>query len=453
MDERTIHLLLILKSPLTSPALVAQDNSGQHSVFGARRGDALDTSAIEIDFIPTAINTPNLRKSKRKSMSSTKPPTRVVRESPAMKAQRRRQVTGASLVAKEVAETLEASQAAKRRKSPLASTLIQSQDTSEASSTSPESLPEALMPPPAVPRSGSAGRSPLIQGHVSQSGSITSAPATPASLMRIQKMNIDGTATSAGATGTENLPLALDLTALGAWLDPQAIESPASIKSSTIPTTHEPIHQLIGPGLPSSAGATPRMDPKSSARQPPKSTRSTQPSPALRPRISPSIKPLLPEGTTLSAETSALLLASKSNYERIIDGSTSCIGVNYPSTLSENLTSKRTSHKLAEQGRRNRINSALAEIAILLPQGGVVRADSEGTSGNSKASTVELASDYIKALKSELEDTKARLRVVEGMLAEKESESKSGAGGVGGVDVVEGKIAEEEAGTVEDAVL
>jgi Helix-loop-helix DNA-binding domain. len=60
----------------------------------------------------------------------------------------------------------------------------------------------------------------------------------------------------------------------------------------------------------------------------------------------------------------ALYLASKSNYQHILDG-TLPSGVSYPEALAENLSSKRTNHKLAEQGRRNRINNALKEIELL----------------------------------------------------------------------------------------
>jgi len=133
---------------------------------------------------------------------------------------------------------------------------------------------------------------------------------------------------------------------------------------------------------------------------------------------------------TVNAETSALLLASKSNYQNILEG-THLPGVSYPEALSTNLTSKRTSHKIAEQGRRNRINNALQEIASLLPvsstAGNSGREGSGSGSGgdggmttgtaaqqsNSKASTVEMAIDYIKALQKELADTKGRLDAAE----------------------------------------
>jgi len=148
----------------------------------------------------------------------------------------------------------------------------------------------------------------------------------------------------------------------------------------------------------------------------------------------------------VSPETSALLLASKSNYQNILEG-THLPGVSYPETLSTNLTSKRTSHKLAEQGRRNRINTALQEIAALLPpstpsmngaQGkppnasgkeesviGAADAMLTGTAAqqsNSKASTVELAIEYIKSLQGELQDVKGRLEEAEEELGRRKTE-------------------------------
>jgi len=142
----------------------------------------------------------------------------------------------------------------------------------------------------------------------------------------------------------------------------------------------------------------------------------------------------------VSAETSALLLASKSNYQNILEG-THLPGVSYPETLSTNLTSKRTSHKIAEQGRRNRINTALQEIASLLPPqtppmlangqagegGNVSPTMTTGTAAqqsNSKASTVELAIDYIKSLQVENKRLKDELVVSVGEEGVKQCEVK-----------------------------
>ncbi|KAJ2981884.1 hypothetical protein NUW58_g6575 [Xylaria curta] len=155
-------------------------------------------------------------------------------------------------------------------------------------------------------------------------------------------------------------------------------------------------------------------------------------SPALLPRISPNIKPLLPGTPGLSNEDStSRLLASKSNYQRILEGNT-VPGVTYPSELSTNLTSKRTSHKIAEQGRRNRINSALQEIATLLPKSALKEGsecDGDNASGdktdakqsnapNSKASTVESAIEYIKHLQKELAEANKRADEAEQKLRE-----------------------------------
>lgn len=134
----------------------------------------------------------------------------------------------------------------------------------------------------------------------------------------------------------------------------------------------------------------------------------------------------------LTAETSALYLASKSNYQNILEG-THLPGVSYPEALAENLSSKRTSHKIAEQGRRNRINMALKEIESLLPASILAstkkeRTNSTGTDeieklpatavGASKANTVEMAIVYIKSLQAELRATQEKLDAAERRLGE-----------------------------------
>jgi FtsZ-binding cell division protein ZapB len=108
------------------------------------------------------------------------------------------------------------------------------------------------------------------------------------------------------------------------------------------------------------------------------------------PKISPQIKPMMSEGSSLDYQT---LLATKSNYQNIVEGKHNALGLQYPEHLSVNIASKRTSHKLAEQGRRNRINNALADLGkLLVPE----------SASTSKANTVENAIDYIRKLKTEL---------------------------------------------------
>jgi hypothetical protein len=120
----------------------------------------------------------------------------------------------------------------------------------------------------------------------------------------------------------------------------------------------------------------------------------------------------------MSAEDSASrLLMSKSNYQNILEGNT-VPGVSYPSELSTNLTSKRTSHKIAEQGRRNRINSALQIMAGLIPDKeglGSTEEDEkkeskQANAANSKASVVESAIEHMKSLKQENVDLKEEVQ-------------------------------------------
>jgi helix-turn-helix protein len=76
---------------------------------------------------------------------------------------------------------------------------------------------------------------------------------------------------------------------------------------------------------------------------------------------------------------------------------------------TDELRTPRTSHKIAEQGRRSRINTALKEIKALLPEEIILEGNhaQNGLSvrGESKASTVEMAIAYIKNLQVELESS------------------------------------------------
>lgn len=335
-------------SPLTSPALEAQNHAAHRSVFGAVRSADLSemTSPIDMNIdLGTAIGaqSPNLlRKPTRKaSTTSTKNPARAVRQSPAMKPQtRRRHASSTSIPPKEVAEIIEEA----RRSKPNGGTshpgkmpLPYSQDSSEAESVSPESLSEALMPPPATPRPGSAGRSPYLAGKLNGSKSapllaMSNEPATPASLMKIRKQagkafsrhhstsNLREQALLAetemeqimedivlpepARTSKPDLPPINTNTAnqddqttptLSARKTPYfgPLSAPPTATSSVFPSP-----QLGASPSPGGSMSSKRTEAKSLGRGNKKrnSTTSVHVSPALRPKISPSIKPLLPEG-------------------------------------------------------------------------------------------------------------------------------------------------------------
>jgi hypothetical protein len=469
-------------SPLTSPALHAQNDAGV-PVYDQRMGAANTSSPGEMDLeggpsLGSSAAAKDLAKKVRKSNAAKARAKPNVRQSPITKPQRRRTGTTPILNAQVLTELAEEQQRSTgKRPAEQASTTQQNSHTpgtstvdgtdSENASVSPETLSE--MPPPPIPKPKSAKPSP----HIGPQGSHTPvvaahqatpgkpSPATPASLMRLSPAQraTDGGDGAQGAAGVDqiesfelpesaNFPKAMPTSAqatpkLAIGKAPTPLQSPIDTNG-----TKNILQPLPSPGFakptmaasasqspqltpgPSSARRTPQMAPKNSKKR--ASISSIHVSPALRPKISPNIKPLLPGGTT-AEDTASALLASKSNYQNILEGN-KVPGVSYPSELSTNLTSKRTSHKIAEQGRRNRINSALQEIATLLPrQAGADAArlaadnsdgdgdangkDGKAANGNnlpsSKASTVELAIEYIKQLKKEVEEANRRAELAE----------------------------------------
>lgn len=328
-------------SPLTSPALEAQNHASQRSVYGPIPGsDTSDTtSPIDMNIDPSLQSSvPHVaRKPRRKTSNpAQRNPSRTVRQSPAMKPQtRKKQAANTSIPPNRVSDILEDAENAKRSKRSgqhaagrLAVAI--NQESSGTESISPEPLSEDLMPPPATPKSASTSRSPqIVPG--SQSApmpAIDNTPATPASLMRIRK----GAARPAGSALKERtslleselektmeaitLPETAKASAKRPALTPlrtadanddettptmsarktpkiAATSAPVTATGSAFPSPKQnPLTSPNGP-LP-----TKRGDPRTGSRGGKKRTNSNsvQVSPALRPRISPSIKPLLPEG-------------------------------------------------------------------------------------------------------------------------------------------------------------
>ncbi|KAK7203130.1 hypothetical protein BZA70DRAFT_283935 [Myxozyma melibiosi] len=304
-------------------------------------------------------------------------------------------------------------------------------DASSSESISPEpllALPESSMAPPPVPvsKSGTSAALRVDVGATTQQQQQQHrlAPVTPASLMNLSKDRVGSiTETAPGRDAADAI-----------------IDGVARRRSSVIATSPRSASIERSPSLSASAHSSPAIRPqsRSSARagsvssspvilpkssgsatmRPIKPARSrsgsVSASPNLQVRISPNLKPLLPEG----ADDMAMLLASKSNYQNIVEGKHSQLGLSYPEQLSINLTSKRTSHKIAEQGRRNRINNALSELNLLLIDNInlPVSDDDDEESKNqvpqqcSKANTVELAIDYIKKLHTRIDKLKVKLK-------------------------------------------
>ncbi|KAE8392716.1 hypothetical protein BDV23DRAFT_53452 [Aspergillus alliaceus] len=456
-------------TPLTSPALEAQN--GNSASYPFHSGHVSDMGFVHspVDNSIPASSSPSspglIRKHHRRRLSNTKTFSARAKkqQSPSVRPQTRKKSL-LHINSDEVLNGLNQHQGGPRSQLATGSGLrYGSNESSGQDSVSPEPLSEPLMPPPALPP---ARRSPAIAPQTAQSQ--TNEPATPAMLMRIQRPQ-HSPATIGQAPGSvlseshddimEDVVLPEAATPTTHFSQPQVVRIDTSLRSVRADAASPAASANVTPALepksapernpcsvapsprtvavPSPSGPvgkksdTPKLGPVSRKRQ---SLSSSQPSPNLRPKISPSIQPLV-RGEGLSGETSALYLASKSNYQHILDG-TLLPGVSYPETLAENLSSKRTNHKLAEQGRRNRINNALKEIEALIPAGFVnmknvkdatAPCNSKGSekekekSSNqqiSKASTVEMAIDYIKALKKELEETRGKLQDAEARLGE-----------------------------------
>jgi hypothetical protein len=474
-------------SPLTSPALHAQTDplamfDQLHSVVST--SSPVDMELDSSSAGPSMSNTTpgDLAKKMRKNAAKARAKGGI-KQSPISKPLRRRTTTTPSLnaqVLSELAESAERNQDPQLLPTPMMQTSSSSTTgiTDSEDSVSPEALNDTTpvdMPPPPIPKSRSARPSPYIAPQASAVPSSLqpprpgiASPATPASLMKLSSPS-NG---SAGARADSQE--AVDTDQIETFELPESANFlNRTAPSNNVPTPKQPsqdrassktpsLAPLASPSLAKQPGGTssatqspqllagsgfgsrktPQLLPRGSKKR--GSVSSIPVSPALRPKISPSIKPLLPGGPDVE-EAASHLLATKSNYQRILEGNT-LPGVSYPSELSTNLTSKRTSHKIAEQGRRNRINSALLEIATLLPrppkdsegEGSDTKKDKEkgggggggGSAPNSKASTVEMAIEYIKQLQQEVVEANRRAEEAERKL-EKKGEAKVAGAGVG----------------------
>ena len=321
-----------------------------------RSSDTSDTTSPidpSLDYsAPTSGSTPgNIRKSKRTgSVSSTKNPARLVRQSPVTKPQsRRKQPSSTVIPPKEIVGLLEEAQRPRNPSSAIINGKLPipyAQDSSGPDSVSPEPLSEILMPPPATPKSTSASKSPFLpasqvvqhQKNNAIASTNKDSPATPASLMKIRKQAGRGSASSRttsqlreqAAMAEADMEQIMEEIAL-----PDAVES--SNKPSLKPISTEDANRAkatprsVGSKTPTTASAPSKAttsafpSPTASAFASPsglgsgklndqaklkirdakkRTSSSTQISPALRPKISPSIKPLLPEGGKYSSPLS-----------------------------------------------------------------------------------------------------------------------------------------------------
>ncbi|EGC46128.1 phosphorus acquisition-controlling protein [Histoplasma capsulatum var. duboisii H88] len=473
-------------TPLTSPALEARNSNGNGYIFNGTTSHTPDmgfiSSPVEMANHLPITSTPSSpgtsRKQRAKSSFSNRAGSRLARQSPSVRPLSRRKPSTSG-------PSVDSGFFANHDKSSSRPSVKQidgcrhtgSTESSGQDSVSPEPLSEPLMPPPALPRSA---KSPCIGAQDSRSEAISREAATPATLMNLQRQSQptpqnsknqfsrsgglivneypdetmeDMSLPEAASSNSELATASSGIIVTSGEMTPKIVAEqtprlkPANNGSSERPsiTSVTPSPQINAMASPTGPVGLKRTDSKLNGRVSKKrqSVSSSQVSPALRPKISPSIQPLIHGDVGINAETSALYLASKSNYQHILEG-TLLPGVSYPNALAENLSSKRTNHKLAEQGRRNRINTALKEIESLLPPSLIrerEKADKVGIDGGdattskssdrpsstqtiSKASTVEMAIVYIKSLQQEISEIKEKLQAAELKLLE--SSNKGG---------------------------
>ena len=501
-------------SPLVSPALEGQQQRGQQT--SASTASTASPVDFDMDLLGESVTqqpkSGSGRRTRRTSASTRTTGSRKVAQSPIQKPNQKRKSGLSSVIPpKEVTELLEMHAHTRMSPTSPASARLSRAYASSSDSISPEPLSEGLMRPP--PKPHSARQSPMIPANsknhsplVGPNGAGTM-PATPASLMRIgpkdspSGLSVPSTIheqhgddipmlddlilpDAAAPDPRNSLPKIDTLAANGGDATPRVSARGArgGPKSAPLlpsgPSTAKPSPLASTVTSPISSASSPMLSRQQSSkggRTAKKRGSVTQlVSPALLPRISPSIKPLLPSGSRngsgtglgigkddaqqLTEEQHALLLTSRSNYQNLIEGR-NIPGVTYPSDLPSQLTSKRTSHKIAEQGRRQRINVALQEMLGLLPklspgsqptkmeddedeedeEGGKGRKGGKG-GGNSKAATVEHAILYIRGMQEkeagwvrereekdrEVEALRKRLDALERRLSTSKSPASSG---------------------------
>ncbi|KAF8978714.1 hypothetical protein BGZ46_006217 [Entomortierella lignicola] len=115
-------------------------------------------------------------------------------------------------------------------------------------------------------------------------------------------------------------------------------------------------------------------------------------SPRLQPQlVSPSLKPWLPGVSTTEAMAR---LASKSNYQNILDGDHTALGLSYNTDLHSGIELRRTSHKAAEQKRRDSLKHCFDDLRQMIPN---IQEKSP-----SKVFLLKKSFDYVCNLKSEV---------------------------------------------------
>ncbi|KAF9317883.1 hypothetical protein BG003_000195 [Podila horticola] len=240
----------------------------------------------------------------------------------------------------------------------------------------------ATTTPTATPPATTRGLAPSTIA--SQSSAL--APVTPASLMNLgagsgSESTPHSSPKFGGQTKSKPKPLSLDESA-----DPTGSSSSSSQKRGAkrqangsvgsgilapstprqVPLT--PGGSMMSPMPPPATGFTQLISPALKPTLMPQTHRGSQ-SVLMSPRsqpllVSPSLKPWLPGVSTSEAMAR---LASKSNYQNILDGDHTALGLSYNTDLHSGIELRRTSHKAAEQKRRDSLKHCFDDLRQMIP--------------------------------------------------------------------------------------
>ncbi|KAG9100086.1 hypothetical protein FRC06_004543 [Ceratobasidium sp. 370] len=224
------------------------------------------------------------------------------------------------------------------------------------STPSPVDISTTLtMPPPVVPIARTSpnldmdvnmSTSASVQGTptASANASPSLAPMTPASLMNLGHLATQPTGLMHGAGGAT-----------------QTKKSAETANSSRSSVSSPDRSASNGSNRKDKDGEQAKGAPKGKVAIPKSGTR---PSPAILPMISPAIKPNATGG--LTAEDIAHL-STKSNYQNVLEGRAAVLGIASSHGASYGPDGRKTSHKAAEQKRRDSLKAGFDDLRLLLP--------------------------------------------------------------------------------------
>lgn len=312
-------------TPLTSPALEAQNHSSNGYPFQTTQPQQsagfvsapVDTNGITMTSAPPSPAVFKKQRQGRRPSTATRAAGRAAKASPSIQAKNWRNKNRNLHLPDELANSNNAL-LQDRSANNTRSALRYSSNESSQDSVSPEPISEPLMPPPALPH-----KSPAIVPQLPESNS--SAPATPATLMRIHNRPQHTQDPSRQFSGQASLITSdpQDEPMEDVML-PEAVADtrprPSRINTTIIASKEQSLNEKDGANTPSMepqsatsrrpsgsltpgphSGAMPspsgpvakKSDSKASTSRKRQSISSSHASPALRPKISPSIQPLV----------------------------------------------------------------------------------------------------------------------------------------------------------------